>query len=70
MESTPRPLPLQAQWNIPKRLWSSICCKALQRDYFKSLSITNMVYGKMDVAGNGRLSKNNWLIYNVCWEQG
>lgn len=58
----------QARQNIPKRLWSSICCKALQRDYFKNVSITNMVYGKMDVAGNRRLSKN-WLIYNVCWEQ-
>lgn len=29
-----------------------------------------MVYGKMDVAGNGRPSKNNCLIYNVSWEQG
>lgn len=24
----------------------------------------------MDVAGNGSLSKNNWLIYDVWWEQG
>ena len=24
----------------------------------------------MDVAGNGRPSKNNCLIYNVLWEQG
>lgn len=24
----------------------------------------------MDVAGNGNLSKNNWLIYHVWWEQG
>ena len=29
-----------------------------------------MVYGKMDAAGNGSLSKNNWLIYDVWWEQG
>jgi len=32
--------------------------------------MSNMVYGKMDVAGNGSLSKNNWLIYDVWWEQG
>lgn len=29
-----------------------------------------MVYGKMDVAGNGSLSENNWLIYDVWWERG
>lgn len=29
-----------------------------------------MVYGKMDVAGNGRPSKNNCLICNVSGEQG
>lgn len=29
-----------------------------------------MVYSKTDVAGNGSTSKNNWLIYNVWWEQG
>lgn len=29
-----------------------------------------MAYGKVDVAGNGSLSGNNRLLYNVWWQQG